>query len=393
MTVTNYYVTSDAMGSVTAILDEDGNTLERRSYEAFGEMTCMLPDGSPVVITPTGVDFGFQGQFRDDVTGLYQMGYRWYLTLLGRWLSRDLVGLDGGLNSYASFGNSPSIYVDKFGLQEQSLSVSFTYDDSSVLRFRISVALDASSRVNRNIAISRGAYLSFYNTQQGNLPSRCFSDCGLDVGAFFRADVGCGNSSWAKMHPLNAYTTSAVSVPFTNSLSKGYTLNFNKHVGPTLIGTASVEVGNFSAYYANDAALLPSFVPRHLSSDKSWTGTGGVAVRSGDNQYGLSYMAFTSEGRGRDDSIAYGSSPAGYYKASNSLNSNGWRLAAERKGFEVSLFIPANEYWNVQQRLHDSFWYSANGELLPQNPLDPMPLRFFFGNSLRPELTIGASLR
>jgi len=53
----------------------------------------------------------------------------------------------------------------------------------------------------------------------------------------------------------------------------------------------------------------------------------------------------------------------------------------------------ANEYWNVQQRLHDSFWYSANGELLPQNPLDPMPLRFFFGNSLRPELTIGASLR
>jgi hypothetical protein len=36
MTVTRYYVTSDAMGSATAILDEDGNVLERRSYEAFG---------------------------------------------------------------------------------------------------------------------------------------------------------------------------------------------------------------------------------------------------------------------------------------------------------------------------------------------------------------------
>ena len=62
MTVARYYVTSDAMGSATAILDEDGNVLERRSYEAFGEMASMQPDGSPVEISPTGVDVGFQEQ-------------------------------------------------------------------------------------------------------------------------------------------------------------------------------------------------------------------------------------------------------------------------------------------------------------------------------------------
>jgi hypothetical protein len=45
MRITDYYVASDAMGSVTAILDEDGNLLERRSYDAFGAMTCMAPDG------------------------------------------------------------------------------------------------------------------------------------------------------------------------------------------------------------------------------------------------------------------------------------------------------------------------------------------------------------
>jgi RHS repeat-associated protein len=118
MTVTNYYVTSDAMGSVTAILDEDGNVLERRSYEAFGEMTCMQPDGSPVEISPTGVDVGFQGQIRVEVTGRYQMGYRWYNPALGRWLSRDPVGLTGGKNLYRVARNNLVTYVDWLGLSE-----------------------------------------------------------------------------------------------------------------------------------------------------------------------------------------------------------------------------------------------------------------------------------
>ena len=62
MPITNYYVASDGMGSVTAIIDEDGNVLERRSYDAFGDMSCMLPDGTPVANSPTGVDVGFQGK-------------------------------------------------------------------------------------------------------------------------------------------------------------------------------------------------------------------------------------------------------------------------------------------------------------------------------------------
>jgi RHS repeat-associated protein len=116
MTVARYYVTSDAMGSATAILDEDGNILERRSYEAFGEMTCMQPDGSPVEISPTGVDVGFQGQVRDEVTGLYQMGYRWYNPVLGRWLSRDPIGLEGGDNAFRFCDNNPCSQYDIIGL-------------------------------------------------------------------------------------------------------------------------------------------------------------------------------------------------------------------------------------------------------------------------------------
>jgi len=116
MPITDYYVASDAMGSVTAILDEDGNVLERRTYDAFGEMTCMTSDGTPVTESPTGVDVGFQGQVRDEVTGLYQMGYRWYNPVLGRWISRDPIGVNKGANLAVSFGNAPEANSDKLGL-------------------------------------------------------------------------------------------------------------------------------------------------------------------------------------------------------------------------------------------------------------------------------------
>ena len=122
MPITNYYVASDGMGSVTAIIDEDGNVLERRSYDAFGDMSCMLPDGTPVANSPTGVDVGFQGQIRDEVTGLSQMGFRWYSPALGRWLSRDPIGLAGGLNLNIALDNNPLSALDLWGNEAYAIT-------------------------------------------------------------------------------------------------------------------------------------------------------------------------------------------------------------------------------------------------------------------------------
>lgn len=116
MPITDYYVTTDAMGSVMAVLDESGNVLERRSYDAFGEATYMLADGTVVPDSPTGVDIGFQGQLMDELTGLYQMGYRWYSPVLGRWVSPDPIGLAGGVNTMEFVGNRPNIFHDHDGL-------------------------------------------------------------------------------------------------------------------------------------------------------------------------------------------------------------------------------------------------------------------------------------
>lgn len=66
------------------------------------------------------MDVGFQGQIRDEATFLYQMGYRWYNSSVGRWLSVDPVELLGGYNCYVFALNSPTDELDVYGLSSAS---------------------------------------------------------------------------------------------------------------------------------------------------------------------------------------------------------------------------------------------------------------------------------
>ena len=52
-------------------------------------------------------------------TGLYNFRLRWYDPATGRWLSKDPIGISGGLNLYAFCGNDPVNSVDPWGLREE----------------------------------------------------------------------------------------------------------------------------------------------------------------------------------------------------------------------------------------------------------------------------------
>ncbi len=47
-------------------------------------------------------NFGFSTKYRDSETGLNYCGYRYYSSGLGRWMGRDPIEEQGGLNLYAS---------------------------------------------------------------------------------------------------------------------------------------------------------------------------------------------------------------------------------------------------------------------------------------------------
>ncbi len=69
---------------------------------------------------------GFQGQFgayTDTETGLVLMGHRYYDAGTGRFLTRDPIGYQGGINLYGFTGNNPVNESDPNGTQEDAADV------------------------------------------------------------------------------------------------------------------------------------------------------------------------------------------------------------------------------------------------------------------------------
>ncbi len=61
-------------------------------------------------------DFGFTGHYVHKPSGLHLALYRAYDANLGRWLSRDPIGIRGGLNLYRYVRNDPVNWIDPLGL-------------------------------------------------------------------------------------------------------------------------------------------------------------------------------------------------------------------------------------------------------------------------------------
>ncbi len=98
---------ADALGSVRLVTDAAQAIVERTDYTSFGAPTR----------TGTGVrhPFAFTGREWDGEIGLYYYRARYYDPEVGRFLSRDPLGLAAGPNLYAYVENSPTNYLDPSG--------------------------------------------------------------------------------------------------------------------------------------------------------------------------------------------------------------------------------------------------------------------------------------
>lgn len=99
-----------------AITDADGTVKERYAFSAFGVRTILNPDFTTRNSSECDFVFGFQGQFLDQESGLMNYGYRYYVSYLGRWSSKDPIEEKGGVNLYGMVGNGPLNRIDYLGL-------------------------------------------------------------------------------------------------------------------------------------------------------------------------------------------------------------------------------------------------------------------------------------
>ena len=106
---TPYIPTYDNNGNVTRYLDVNGITVAQYTYDAFGK-----------TISATGAladvfRHRFSTKYFDPETCLYYYGYRFYSPSLMRWLNRDPIEEDGGLNLYGFCEGNALKHFDPIG--------------------------------------------------------------------------------------------------------------------------------------------------------------------------------------------------------------------------------------------------------------------------------------
>lgn len=112
----SYYYIKDGLGSVTALVDSSGDIVESYSYDAYGRPRIFDSNGVPIAESQLGNPYLFTGRRYNPDTGLYFYRFRYYDPVVGRFISKDPIGLLGGLNLYTYVTNNPVNFVDPYGL-------------------------------------------------------------------------------------------------------------------------------------------------------------------------------------------------------------------------------------------------------------------------------------
>jgi RHS repeat-associated protein len=116
----SYFFTRDHLGSIREMTDNTGAIRFRGDYDPYGRQTQLQGD--------LNSDFGYAGMYYHAASGLNLTYFRAYDANLGRWLSKDPLAEQVGMNLYAYVHNNPIRYSDKLGLCDND-----TTDDNSDL--------------------------------------------------------------------------------------------------------------------------------------------------------------------------------------------------------------------------------------------------------------------
>jgi RHS repeat-associated protein len=108
----SYAYTYDGNGNVMGMVNFSNAVISAEyEYGPFGEIIRATGPLGPVNT------FRFSTKYQDDETGLLYYGYRYYAASSGRWLSRDRLGENAGINLYGFLANSAPNHVDALGLK------------------------------------------------------------------------------------------------------------------------------------------------------------------------------------------------------------------------------------------------------------------------------------
>jgi RHS repeat-associated protein len=111
----NFYMISDGLGSVRQVVTNAGVSSATFEPDAYGNAQVASTGSADLLANTYTGSLGVRNEL--SARGLYYARERWYDSSLGRWLSPDPIGFQGGLNYYGFVNANPINGVDPSGLK------------------------------------------------------------------------------------------------------------------------------------------------------------------------------------------------------------------------------------------------------------------------------------
>jgi RHS repeat-associated protein len=108
--------------------------------------------------------YRYTGKERDDETGLYYYGARYYASWLGRWLSADPSGAVDGLNLYGFVKGNPVRLVDPDGMQSVQGVIDNVGNKLNQTIDKVTEKVTKSENVNKKLALLHAWSVSYLMT-------------------------------------------------------------------------------------------------------------------------------------------------------------------------------------------------------------------------------------
>ena len=205
-----YYYHADGLGSITAISDASQNPVQEYSYESYGAMKAAMDFRN---------SYTFTGREWDKETGLYFYRARYYDPMEGRFISKDPIGLEGGISLFSYVKQNPINYTDPAGLEEISAEAYFLFGGG----IAVGKNNDGSLYIKVRLGAGEGGGVKYDPRAQspGYNPKKACDNAAAAVNFYSEAEVGYGPSVMSVSGKLGlhskdkkeAYVFNEVSLP------------------------------------------------------------------------------------------------------------------------------------------------------------------------------------